>query len=138
MLLCVDGGAPGQLLDGAVPYLAQPLEWLAVHVLDTRRRAEIDAASSERAREVLDATEAALRVRGLVSGGTVQRVGEPGREICSVAQAERIDLIVLLAKRRPGPAVGPPSVGHTARFVLDHAPCPVLLLRGRTPGADQR
>jgi hypothetical protein len=23
----------------------------------------------------------------------------------------------------------PKSVGHTARFVLDHAPCPVLLVR---------
>jgi arsenical pump membrane protein len=28
-----------------------------------------------------------------------------------------------------GSAIGPKSVGHVARFVLDHAPCPVLLLR---------
>jgi len=28
-----------------------------------------------------------------------------------------------------GPTLGPKSVGHVARFVLDHAPCPVLLLR---------
>ena len=28
------------------------------------------------------------------------------------------------------PRLGPASVGHTARFVIDHAPCDVLLLRG--------
>jgi len=28
-----------------------------------------------------------------------------------------------------GLALGPKSVGHVARFVLDHAPCPVLLIR---------
>jgi len=41
-----------------------------------------------------------------------------------------INLILLPAKRRPGPAVGPPSIGHAARFVPDHAPSLVLLLRG--------
>jgi Arsenical pump membrane protein len=30
----------------------------------------------------------------------------------------------------PGPPSGPKSVGHVARFVLDHAPCAVLLVRG--------
>ncbi len=30
------------------------------------------------------------------------------------------------------PALGPKSVGHVARFVLDHAPCPVLLVRPLT------
>ncbi len=33
------------------------------------------------------------------------------------------------------PSLGPKSVGHVARFVLDHAPCPVLLIRGyQLPG----
>jgi nucleotide-binding universal stress UspA family protein len=151
VLLCADGAALDQLLDRALAYVAQPAEWLAVHVVDTRgrvelgllragipgagplgphQRAEIEAASSERGQMVLGGVEAAIRARGLASGGIFQRLGEPRREICALAQAERVDLIVLLAKRRPGPAGGPPSVGHTARFVLDHAPCPVLLLRG--------
>jgi hypothetical protein len=30
------------------------------------------------------------------------------------------------------PAIDPKSVGHVARFVLDHAPCPVLLSRALT------
>jgi hypothetical protein len=34
-----------------------------------------------------------------------------------------------------GPPTGPPSVGHTARFVVDHAPCPVLLVRPTPPPA---
>jgi arsenical pump membrane protein len=27
------------------------------------------------------------------------------------------------------PTIGPKSIGHVARFVLDHAPCPLLLAR---------
>jgi hypothetical protein len=40
---------------------------------------------------------------GVPGGGVLQRLGEPGREICAAAQAEQID----------------------------HAPCPLLLLRGK-------
>jgi nucleotide-binding universal stress UspA family protein len=130
--------------------LTPATEYLAVHVIDTRgrvdlgllragipgagplgaeQRAAIEAAGRERAGAVLAATETIIRLHGRASGGVFRRVGEPGREICSLAVAERADLIVLRAKRRQGPAVGPPSVGHTARFVLDHAPCPVLLLK---------
>src|SRR5690242_15610753 len=38
----------------------------------------------------------------------------------------RADLVVICS-RSPGgggPSLGPKSVGHVARFVLDHAPCP--------------
>jgi hypothetical protein len=38
------------------------------------------------------------------------------------------DLLESLA-RRDQPPVGPKSLGPTARFVSDHSPCPVLLLR---------
>ena len=151
MLACVDGDAVGRLFDRAREYVAPSAEWIAVHVVDTRgrvelgllragvpgagplgpeQRAEIAAAGLEHAQAVLGSFAAEAAARGLATGGAFQRVGEPGREICALAQAERIDLIVLPAKRRPGPAHGPPSVGHTARFVLDHAPCAVLLLRG--------
>lgn len=151
-LLCVDGAQPDHLLDRAVPYLTETTEYLAVHVVDTRgrvelgllragvpgagplgadQRAAIEAAGREHARAVLLATEEAIRMRGLVVAGMFERLGEPGREICSLALTERVDVTILLAKRRRGPSVGPPSVGHTARYVVDHAPCPVLLLRGR-------
>jgi hypothetical protein len=46
-------------------------------------------------------------------------------------------LIVIFARELPQahPGVGPASVGHTARFVLDHAPADILLLRRRIAAA---
>lgn len=62
---------------------------------------------------------------------TLSREGRPEREIIQCAAEWNADLIVVCS-RSPlfgGPAPGPKSVGHVARFVLDHAPCPVLLVR---------
>ena len=56
--------------------------------------------------------------------------GEPGREICAAAAAWSADLVVLRASCHSRPEPGPRSVGHTARFVLDYAACPVLLILG--------
>jgi nucleotide-binding universal stress UspA family protein len=57
--------------------------------------------------------------------------GRPEQEIVRAAAELHSDLLVVGArfKSGPRPASGPPSVGHVARFVLDHAPCDVLLLR---------
>ena len=57
--------------------------------------------------------------------------GNPERMLVQVAQEIGAALLVEFARELPEghPVVGPPSIGHTARFVLDHAPCPVLLLR---------
>ncbi len=62
----------------------------------------------------------------------LHREGRPEREIVQCASEWNADLIVI-CPRSPGfggPPLGPRSVGHVARFVLDHAPCPVLLARG--------
>lgn len=62
---------------------------------------------------------------------TLQREGRPEREIVNCAASWNADLIAI-CPRTPshgGPPLGPKSVGHVARFVLDHAPCPVLLVR---------
>lgn len=64
-------------------------------------------------------------------GETLQRAGRPEREIVQCAAEWQANLI-LICPRSPefaGPPLGPKSVGHVARFVLDHAPCPVLLVR---------
>jgi nucleotide-binding universal stress UspA family protein len=53
------------------------------------------------------------------------RRGRVEREV--VAAAESMDLLVLARtgdRRRPGPH----SLGHAVRFVVDHAPCGVLLV----------
>lgn len=71
--------------------------------------------------------------RYLPGAQRLQREGRPEREIVLCAAAWHADLI-LICPRSPaygGPQLGPRSVGHVARFVLDHAPCPVLLIRPR-------
>jgi len=61
----------------------------------------------------------------------LHREGKPEREIVQCAAEWHADLIIISSRspRYAGPPSGPKSVGHVARFVLDHAPCPVLLLR---------
>jgi nucleotide-binding universal stress UspA family protein len=78
------------------------------------------------------ATAAAFAEFGLTPDAGIVRLGEPGREICSAAAGWQADLVVLRASRRERPEPGSRSVGHTARFVVNHAPCPVLLIRGAT------
>ena len=70
-------------------------------------------------------------LRYLPQAQKLSREGRPEQEIVQCASQWHADLIVI-CPRSPGfggPAVGPKSVGHVARFVLDHAPCPVLLVR---------
>jgi len=59
--------------------------------------------------------------------------GRPEREIVQCANVWKADLIVICPRSSSSasPSIGPKSVGHVARFVLDHAPCPVLLLKRR-------
>ncbi len=67
----------------------------------------------------------------------ILRAGRPEREIVNCAAAWNADIIVICSRAiNPGaPPLGPKSVGHVARFVLDHAPCPVLLVRPVTRGS---
>jgi nucleotide-binding universal stress UspA family protein len=71
--------------------------------------------------------EAALpgaRIAGLVAQG------RPEQEIIASAGRLNVDAVILSARPRTGPTEpGPRSVGHVARFVLDHSPVPVLLVR---------
>ncbi|MFJ6841498.1 universal stress protein [Streptomyces griseoluteus] len=61
-----------------------------------------------------------------------ERSGRPEREV--VAAAEGADLLVL-ARDGDRSRLGPHSLGPAARFVVDHAPCPVLLVwPGQAPG----
>ncbi len=64
---------------------------------------------------------------------TLVRQGRPELEIVNAAAEWKADVIVAGAREERGdaPHIGPRSVGHVARFVLDHAPCPVLLVRPR-------
>ena len=78
------------------------------------------------AQEILDEGR-----RFLTEAETLQREGRPEREIVNAAAEWEADLVVICtrAQYREKHEIGPKSVGHVARFVLDHAPCPVLLVR---------
>jgi nucleotide-binding universal stress UspA family protein len=75
-------------------------------------------------------------LRYLPNAETLQRQGRPEREIVNIAAEWQADLVILCPRAEYGgkPTIGPKSVGHVARFVVDHAPCPVLLVRALARG----
>jgi nucleotide-binding universal stress UspA family protein len=61
----------------------------------------------------------------------IGRHGHPEREV--VTAAADADLLIVARDGDPS-RLGPKSLGKEARFVVDHAPCPVLLIwPGATP-----
>jgi nucleotide-binding universal stress UspA family protein len=84
-------------------------------------------------REISDAAAQALlddaRERLGRRARTVVRRGRVEREV--VAECEGADLLVMArdGERR----LGPPSLGRHGRFVVDHAPCRVLLVWAAPP-----
>ncbi len=82
---------------------------------------ELETISEQAAHELL--TEAQAR---LGRPTTLQsRRGRIEREV--VAAAERMDILVV-ARDGDRERLGPRSLGPTTRFVIDHAPCRVLLI----------
>ena len=70
-------------------------------------------------------------LRRFPSAEAIQRQGRPEREIVNAAAEWQADLVIIYPRAEYGGrhTIGPKSVGHVARFVVDHAPCPVLLVR---------
>ncbi len=94
------------------------------------REARIHEAEHERGVEALhEAATLAAPLAGSVD--TVELDGEPGPAVCQLAVQCAADLLIVRAGGRdqPGPAMR--SLGPTARFIADHSPCPVLLVRRR-------
>jgi nucleotide-binding universal stress UspA family protein len=147
-------GAPELLedLDRLLPI--RDMELLLVHVIDNGARGEIELARGRllprpmpphRLRTLGDAERHAAQqaleeaVRAAASLGarteTAVAEGEPGRVISRLAEVRVCDLVALTVREdRGAERAGAHSLGHTARFVSDHSPCPVLLVRGRRPG----
>ncbi len=90
------------------------------------REEEMSEAEKSSAQEILD------EGRRYFSGAeALEREGRPELEIVNAAAEWRADLLVVCSRAacHESRGVGPKSVGHVARFVVDHAPCPVLMLR---------
>ncbi len=81
--------------------------------------AQLEAMTEAAATEVLEAAVARLGR----PAGQLRRRGRPEREV--VQAARDADLLILA---RQGGEAGPRSLGKAARFVVDHAACPVLLV----------
>jgi nucleotide-binding universal stress UspA family protein len=151
--LCLSGLDTEDFLARALRRLPAPAwRFALIYVIDTRpaeelgylrqalfrgrlppdRLAQMTTAEDETAREVLAEARADLQ-RSRPAAEVIIHLarGRPEQEIIRAAHDLRADLLVVGARFRggPRPASGPPSVGHVARFVLDHAPCDVLLLR---------
>lgn len=136
------------------------LELLLVYVVNEEQREGVlgllgglgrrPAPPDERA-EAMDAAEdqaGAMSLRrayqaALDGGVAPQRItqrlvrGRPEHAIVELAEREACRLIVLRAKDEVHVRVprGPASIGHVARFIIDHAPCDVLVLRGAPDGS---
>jgi universal stress protein A len=92
-------------------------------------QSHVDAAEQE-ARETLEAFAAELSKKGI----KVQpyfRVGYPFDEIVLMAKHFNVDLIVIGSHGRG--ALSRLLVGSTAERVVEHAPCPVLVVREPRP-----
>lgn len=91
-----------------------------------RHKEQMQQAENATAQDILDEGG-----RYLAGATLFKREGNPEREIVRLTEEWQADLVVLCRRSQysGGPVIGPKSVGHTARFVVDHAPCPVLLIR---------
>jgi nucleotide-binding universal stress UspA family protein len=86
----------------------------------------LDAISEQSARELLAEAQAALGREAVLEA----RSGRIEREV--VVTAGTADLLVL-ARDEDRAHRGPRSLGPTVRYVVDHAPCAVLLVWPDTP-----
>ena len=148
VLVCLDG-TNGEQVSKATEMLSanEPLTLGILYVIDTGPRKDIEhtrerflrrpgpprSREDEMEQAELAAAQDVLNegLRYLPDAETFQRLGRPEREIVNVAAEWQADLVIMCPRGEYGgkPAIGPKSVGHVARFVLDHAPCPVLLVR---------
>ena len=98
------------------------------------RTKALDAAEQAAAEAAMEEARQAAAHAGFQVQTDIQAEIEPGKPEQIIVRAAHLwgcQLIVIRASEgsEGRPKIGPQSVGHTARFVLDHAPCDVLLLR---------
>jgi nucleotide-binding universal stress UspA family protein len=151
VLCCLDGTNVETVskATGMLP-ATRPLTFGAIYVIDTGPRRNIEHTRERflrpprppgpREHEMQQAEVAAAEdilneaLRHFPNAEAFQRQGRPEREIVNLAAEWQADLVIICSRAEYDgkPAIGPRSVGHVARFVLDHAPCPVLLVRALT------
>ena len=155
ILLCLSGLDAAQFITRAAPHISCDRNLVLLYVIDTRPVEELgytarrtystglssqhaalmEAAEQQTAEAVLNAAGEQCMQEGFNPQNIRREVrrGRPEQQIISLAQDpdQNVGLVVIGSsyKRAPTIALGPASVGHVARFVVDHSPCDVLLLR---------
>ncbi|MGA8658650.1 MAG: universal stress protein [Chthoniobacterales bacterium] len=148
VLCCLDGTNVGQVSKAtAMLSVAEPPTFGILFVTDTGPRHDIGHVRERflrhpgppppRAEEMRQAEKSSAQdilnegLSQFPGAETLEREGRPEREIVNVAAEWLADLVIVCPRAEYGgtPHIGPKSVGHVARFVIDHAPCPVLLVR---------
>lgn len=147
VLCCLDGTNIEQIRQAtSMLSTAPPLTLGLLYVIDVGPRAEIERTRERfmrpsgplpRREQMQQADESTAQdilhegLRYFPNAEALQRQGKPEREIVSCAAEWNANLIIVCSRAAYNRMreVGPKSVGHVARFVLDHAPCPVLLIR---------
>jgi nucleotide-binding universal stress UspA family protein len=153
VIVCAIGLRRGpELFQRLAPLTAQGPHLLLVHVIDVgprqrweqvlnpfrpgpkaraERHLQMEEAEQRSGETILAEAQTCALQLGFVGAVVRLEQGNPERELLHVAQETGAALMVVFARELLDghPAFGPASVGHTARFLVDHAPCPVLLLR---------
>ena len=99
--------------------------WLGRHSAP-RRHEGVREAEMQTAREILEEALALSQDWPAASRRSVDLQGNPERELVRLALTEHADLLAVGQHRVE---LGPHAIGRCARFVIDHAPCSVLLVR---------
>ncbi len=81
----------------------------------------VAALAADSAGELLDAAEDRLGR----PAGRIERTGIPEREVVTAAAGATL---LIVARDGDQSRLGPKSLGKATRFVVDHAPCPVLVV----------
>ena len=123
-------------------------EVVAVHVLDPGGREEweraarrhllrsgsphqrqegMHAADRHEGERLLARAAAAMASWGAVRVETLLLEGSPKHEIRALLGRDPADALIIFVH---GQNVGPSSIGKEARFLLDHAPCAVVVMKG--------
>jgi nucleotide-binding universal stress UspA family protein len=155
ILLCLSGLDAAQFIARAAPHVSRDRRLVLLYVIDTRPAEEtgyvarsthsaglssqhaalMEAAEQQTAEAVLNAAGEQCMQEGFNPQDIRREIrrGRPEQQIIGLAQDpdQNVGLVVIGStyKRTPTIALGPASVGHVARFVVDHSPCDVLLLR---------
>ncbi len=117
----IDTGPRGGIELGRERYLGR-------RALGETRSADLQRAEEAQARSSVQFARQALGELGVADNQLHEVVlrGKPNEELRRLAEEEQVDLIVVQGRAgKPGPH----SVGKTARFLIDHSPHSVLLVR---------